>query len=396
MPPDSVETPAVATSAASEPDYASQDGREAHFQSAFNAALEVAPLETEDAVVKTETKVKIVEAEQTAALKAKEEDDEELEAGPPEDEEDEPQKPETDVVDKGALAKARRLFKEGEIAEALEVAGFDIDKINPTTKQWKAVKRYVADAKEEAQTAKANADGQIAKVREIAASLVPLAHGAQAYANGDIALFLKLTTGDTPEEFQRKLISQLHEAPRSDPRIEAKLNAIEAERAAERVEAKRLKDENEALVALQAEVAWLGEMSKELKTDPDYEHFATNEKFLKDVLETQRANTNHKTRMTLSHTDAAELVLAEWRKVYGGVVDDPSPAGGKAGSTRSDRANSDKTGRGGLNGASKKTNLRHATNTEAAPDEFDAEWSRANQEKILESYIRKAKSEARA
>lgn len=391
--PDSVETPAVTTPA--EPDYSTPQGREDHFQSAFNAALEEAPLETEDAAVKADTKVKIVEAEQAAAVKAKEADEEELETAP-EDEEDEPQRPETDVVDKGALAKARRLFKEGDIAEALEVAGFDIDKINPTTKQWKAVKRYVADAKEEAQTAKVEAEGQIAKVREIAASLVPLAHGAQAYAKGDIALFLKLTTGDTPEEFQRKLIAQLHEAPRTDPRIEAKLNAIEAERAAERAEAKRLKEENDTLVAAQAEVKWLSEMSAELKEDSDYAKYSTNEKFLKDVLDTQRANTNHKTKTTLSHTDAAELVLAEWRKVYGGVVDDPSPAGGKTGSTRSDRANSDKTGRGGLNGASKKTNLRHATNTEAAPDEFDAEWSRANQEKILESYIRKAKSEARA
>lgn len=365
------------------PDYSSPQGKEDHFQAALAAAMKEADaLEAND----SETEVKIAEAATNDAVKEADKDAAKAKTAPEPEEEAEPEV----VEDKGLLAKARRLFKEGEIVEALELVGIDIDKVQPTTKQWKAVKRYATEAKTEAAQMKAEAENQAAQVRSIASGLIPFAHGAQAYKDGDYALFLKLTTGDTPESFQQKLIEQLHTKTTTavDPRVQARLDQIERDRAAEKVEVDRLRAEAAEAQAGQAESKWIGEMAEELSADPRFEEVATKEKFLQEVLQVQRANVNPKTKMTLTHSDAAELVLDRWEQDYG-----YKPAGGKAGSTRAARANAETTGRGGSNGANKKTNVNISKTSEAAPSALDGEWSKEKQEQLMNHYIGIAKAE---
>jgi len=197
--------------------------QEDHFQAAMQAAIK----EAEAAHAKNApAPEKIQEAEDLEALKAKEAD-----VKP------EPEPEAEKAVSPGTLGKARRLLAEGKINEALKLAlDIDLDKVEPTTKQWKGVKRYVQEAKEEVVQVRQQAEQEVNQARHVAQQLQPFINGAQAYLKGDFATFLKLTTGDTPENFQRKLIGQLHEAPKSDPALLARLEAVERERQAERAQ----------------------------------------------------------------------------------------------------------------------------------------------------------------
>lgn len=362
------------------------EAQEAHFQAAMDAAIkEAEALHAKDGKAPPE---KIQEAENTEALKAKE--DAEPEAKKDDEDKPEPEK----AVSPGTLGKARRLLAEGKIDEALQLAlGIDMGKIEPTTKQWKGVKRYVEEAKAEAAEAKQLVEQEVNQARYVVQQLQPFINGAQAYMNGDFATFLKLCTGDSPEDFQRKLIGQLHEAPKSDPALLARLEAVERERQAERAAASEATKKYQELQAQQkydqAVVTWKGEIATELKGTM-FEKAANKQIFIDRVYDVQLKHYNPKTKTTLDAQEAAELAYEE---MYGGVVETPQLAGSKTGSTQSPRVNGDPTERTGAgNAGSTSTTLRLAQATEAAPAD-PMLWSPANQEKLMEQYIRQARSE---
>ena len=366
------------------------EAQEAHFQEAMAAAIK----EAEAAHAKDAGKAppeKIQEAEDAAkdaeALKAKDAE--------PEVKKDDEEKPEAEkAVSPGTLGKARRLLAEGKIDEALQLAlGIDMGKIEPTTKQWKGVKRYVEEAKAEAAEAKQLVEQEVNQARYVVQQLQPFINGAQAYMNGDFATFLELCTGDSPEDFQRKLIGQLHEAPKSDPALLARLEAVERERQAERQAANEANKKYQELQAQQkydqAVVAWKTEIAAELK-DTQFGKAVGKQVFIDRVYDMQLKHYNPRAKTTLDATEAAELV---WEEMYGGVVETPQLAGSKTGSTQSPRANGDPTERTGAgNAGSTSTTLRLAQATEASPAD-PMLWSPSNQEKLMEQYIRQARSE---
>lgn len=354
--------------------------QEDHFQAAMQAAIK----EAEAAHAKdAPAPEKIQEAEDLEALKAKE-----AEAKPePEAKKDEEEKP----ASPGTLGKARRLFAEGKIEEALELAlGVNLAKIEPTTKQWKGVKRYVLEAKEEVTQVRQQAEQEVNQARHVAQQLQPFINGAQAYLKGDFATFLKLTTGDTPENFQRKLIGQLHEAPKSDPALLARLEAVERERQAERAQTADANRKYQELQAQQkyeqAVTAWKSNIAAELK-DTEYAKAASKPVFLDRVYDMQAKHYNARTQTTLDTSEAAELV---WEEMYGGVVETPQLAGSKAGTTQSPRVNGDNTERTGAGNAG-NTTLRLTQPTEAGAA-GSVPWSPENQEKLMEQYIRQSRS----
>lgn len=368
----------------------SGEAQEAHFQAALDAALKVAPLEEINEPVPADP-AKVQEAADTEALKAKEKDEEEAEKP-----EVEPKKDEVkDATPAGTLGKARRLFTEGDVVGAIKLAlGVDIENVELSGKQWRAIKHYSVEAKQEADEARAKAEQEVAQAQHVVQTLDPFIKGAQAYLAGDFETFLKLTTGDTPEQFQRKLIGQLHEAPKADPALLARLEAVERERQAERAAAEELRQKNEKLEKQhayeQAVVNWKHEVSTELKAVPQYAKVADKAFFVDRVFALQEAHYDKRTRTTIDTLDAAEQV---WDELYGGVVETPQPAGGQAGSNPAPRVSGEQTGQAGASTAvSKTTTLRHTQATEAAPELTQA-WSPENQEKILERYTRMAKTE---
>jgi hypothetical protein len=390
MPEDAVEAVVADTTTAADP-----VGTDAHFEAALAAAIKEAPPPSADD--KADPAV-IAESEQRQA-KA-DEADARANANDPAKAEAEPEsKPEPEPVKveptPGTLGKARRLFNEGKIEEALELAlGINLDKIEPTTKQWRGVKRIAAEARAEAATAKATADKEANEARQVLQQVMPFVDGAQAYLKGDFATFLKLTTGDTPEQFQRKLVEQLHSAPAADPAVMRRIEQLEQERKAERAawqaEQQRMQQENARLQYAQAQREYVAELTEELKAVPQFAKVASKPAFLQRVVALQQEAYNHKTKTTIDTIEAAEMV---WDDLYGDVVETNPPAGGKAGLTQAPRANGVPTERAGASTAGKTTTtLRHDKPTEAAP-ELSGEWSPENQEKILDRYTRMAKSE---
>jgi hypothetical protein len=358
------ETAAVEAPAAVE--VVAEPGTEQHFQKALDAALKEA-----GTVQEARDRENAAEADKTepaAAVKAEPAKDEPKESP-------------------GSLAKIRRLYNEGKITEALEAAGIPIDKVEPTTKAWKAVKRQVLEARTEVATAKAEAASHVAQAKTALGQVMPFVEGAQAYLAGDFAKFLQLTTGDTPETFQRKLIAQLHETPgQSDPKLVQEIEKLKRERAEERAamraEQERLQAEHSQLRYQQAQQAWIADISTELKAVPQFEKVAVKPAFIQRVFAVQQQAYNPKTQTTIDTIEAAEMV---WDDLYGDVVAPPA-ARAQAGSTQVPRANGNNPAQAAT------TTLRHTQPTEAAPD-LNGPWTPETQEKILERYTRMARSE---
>jgi hypothetical protein len=371
-------------------DYAAQ---EAHFTAALEAAMkEVPPPDKEPEAEKvTGQEVAIAVEEQRQADAEKEANATKVEPA-----KTEPEKaPEPELkLSPGTLGKARRLLAEGDVNGALELAlGINLEKIEPTTKQWKGVKRIAESARAEAAQAREFAEKEIASARHVVTTLQPFVQAAQAYLKGDYRTFLELATGDTPEKFQQKLINSLHEAPKSDPAMVARLEQLERERVQERqawkAEQERMAAQNAQMQYAQQVQAWKGGIAEELKTaeNPVLAKLATKPRFIEQVFAVQQQYLDARTRSTIDTLEAAEMVYDEF---YSGLIDS-QPAGGQAGSTQTPRVNGAATGQPGTSVVGKTTSLRHTQATEASPS-ANLPWSPENQEKLLEEAVRKAKS----
>ncbi len=271
----------------------------------------------------------------------------------------------------------------------------NFEKIEPTTKQWKAVKRHAQEARQVAAQARQEADQHTAQAKQVLSQVMPFVEGAQAYLKGDFAKFLQLTTGDTPEAFQRKLIAQLHEAPKSDPAVVSRLEQIERERQQERDawqrEQERIRQENNQLRYQQAVQSWCNDISSELKDTPQFAKVASKPAFVQKVFTLQQQAYNSRTQTTMDTLEAAEIV---WNELYGDVVETPAAVATKVAPTPAPVGNtSATTERTGTRPAG-MTTVKSVT-SEAVP-ELAEPWSPERQEKILERYTRMARSELTA
>src|SRR5882724_5377161 len=133
------------------------DAQEAHFQ----AALAAAQAEVKD--IPDTVGLKIQEAANNEAAKAEAKAQvEDAKAAPAKDGEPEKVEPvrEDDAKEApGTLGKLRRLYNEGKLNEAWKLAfGVDPEKVEPTTKQWKAAKAYYKEADEAITQVRAQAE----------------------------------------------------------------------------------------------------------------------------------------------------------------------------------------------------------------------------------------------
>lgn len=381
--PDSIDATIVAPAASAAPSpLTTPEGREAHFQAALQAAgaagADSAPQGAEQPAPVEPAGTKPAAEAPAAAEKP---------AGP------DAVAGEDTPTEKGALGKARRLFREGDVDGALKlvlgVEAKELDEVKLTSKHFKALVAREKAAAKAVQDSRAEADTRESNVRDVATKLMPMVQAVQAYHKGDFEGFVKLATGDSLEGFQRKVIAQLQQTPAGKaevpPELLARLTQLENERRAEKEESARMKAENERIKSEQAEAKWVGEIADELAKDERFVKVATKKAFLSKVLETQKRHFNPNTQMTVDALEAAEEV---WEEFYGDVIDTAPRTAATAAKVAS-------TGRGGSNGASGRkttTNVNHSVPTEAAPVD-EGPWSPDKQEKILKFWARKAQSE---
>lgn len=374
--PDSPETSTVAPATSAAPSLATHEGREAHFQQALESAVKAAEVAGGDTPVEPAAAAENAQVESPVK-------DANLDKSAPEDS---PQ-------EKGALGKARRLFNEGDVDGALKlvlgVEAKDLNEVQLKSRHFKALVAREKAAAKAVQDARTEADTREANVRDVATKLMPMVQAVQAYHKGDFEGFVKMATGDSLESFQRKVIAQLQQTPAGKaevpPELLARLTQLENERKTEKAEAARIKAENDAIKAQQAEAKWVGEIADELSKDERFTKVATKKAFLTKVLETQKRHFNPNTQMTVDAIEAAEEV---WDELYGDVIDTPPKTAATAAKVAS-------TGRGGSNGASGRkttTNVNHSVPTEAAPVD-EGPWTPEKQEKILQYWARKGQSE---
>lgn len=240
----------------------------------------------------------------------------------------------------GSLGKARRLAKEGKIAEVLEMVGLSADKIPGG--QWAAWRKE--NAKEMAKLRAREADVVAAheqvknEARDLVAQLRPFAEAKQAIGIGDEDAAFQLMFGKSVDEWQRERLARMHRGDlRKDPVVsefQKKLDAEKAERvklqkmleerdqqAQEREEqaaiAKRqaeyreelkgqLADSGDARLARAAELPWFvkmvhDEQLKSYKFDPvtKHEDYLTVEEAIERVYDPER------------------LTAAQWRQLTG-------------------------------------------------------------------------------
>lgn len=292
----------------------------------------------------------------------------------------------------GVIGKARRLLADGDVKGAIKLTlGVDLEQVELSGKQWRAIKYHAVEREKEAEEAKSQAAQEVAQAQKVVQTLDPFIKGAQAYLVGDFETFLKLTTGDTPEEFQRKMINQLHSGDKkgSDPALLAKLEQIERERQQERAQAaeerRRWEEAQKRQQYEQAVANWKSEVVNELQSSP-YAKMANKPAFVEKIFALQEAHYNPRTKETIGTIDAAEMV---WDELYGDVV--PVPAGGTSPTvaTTAKVANTQRS----VDKSEVPTTVKHTQTNEAAPSPSHA-WSPDNQDKIMTEWIRKAQSEA--
>jgi hypothetical protein len=372
---------------------------EALAQARLDVADQIAAEDADEATADVEAKKANAERGPDGKFKPAEAKTEAKKAKEPAEKTDEPaaakpkegEEPDADRA-AGGLARARKLFAKGDVAEAVKLAfGVDPEDLKLNSKQWDAVKEKLSKTKNEAREAEARGQQAMAQAQQMVQRFVPLAQAAQAYAQGDYETFVRLATGDDFTTFQRKLIAQA--AQTKDPAAEARIARLEqtiAQRDAENARLQQMTAQQQQAQAVRKHVS---ELASELKDcgDPRFEAAAGKQLFLDKVLEIQREHWNKRDQTTLPPLEAAELA---WEELYGDLLEVRTERGGVRGSPERGGQNHGTPGRSGPNSArvtaKAGTNLRHSQAAEAAPED-DLEG-----DELMQHFIRKAVSAQRA
>lgn len=329
------------------------------------------------------------EAGKFKPAEAKEEPAEEPEPKAAKEEKTEPAKEEPAQIP-GGIAKARRLWNEGKIQDAVKfVFGVDADSVELNSKQWKAVKHEIKEGKAKATQLLNQAQQKENELRGIAREIEPLYKARVAFQDGNEEEAIKLAFGVSFKDFQDRLIAKVASGGKLDPKAEARLAALERgiqerdQRLAEQQRQLAQREQQEAEVRyqerLKSEVAECGE--------PKFERVATKPKFIQEIFRIKREYWDDSTKSTLPTIEAAEMAYEE---LYGGVLDEVSESEPEP--PRRGKTNGVSTPRSGTSAkqpAKAGSSIRHTQAAEAAPEED------MSPDEILQYYIKKAKAEAR-
>jgi hypothetical protein len=171
----------------------------------------------------------------------------------------------------GGLGKARRLFKEGKIAEGMKLVGLDPERV--PNGMWVALRKETDKREAQILSAHAKVEEQREEVkreaRELVAQLRPFAEAQQALQSGDEDKVFELIFGKTVDEWQRERLGRMHRGDlRKDPVVSEFAKKLEAEKA-ERIKLQRLLEERDAQAQQREEQAAIerrqGEYREELK-----------------------------------------------------------------------------------------------------------------------------------
>ena len=262
----------------------------------------------------------------------------------------------------GGLGKARRLVREGKIADALKLIDVDPEKIPGG--QWAAWRRENRRKESELVAAHREVESQREAVkseaRELVSQLRPFAEAKQAIESGDEDAAFQLMFGKSVDEWQRERLARMHRGDlRKDPVVSEFAKKLEAEKA-ERLKLQKLLEERDAAAQQREEQAAIekrqGEYREELKGqladsgDARLARAAELPWFVKAVHDEQLKSykfdpvTKHEDYLTVEEAiervyDPERLTAAQWRQLTG-----ESDSSEKRGPDTQNRVASDRRG----------------------------------------------------
>ena len=281
----------------------------------------------------------------------------------------------------GGLGKAKRLAREGKVAEALKLIDLDPEKIPGGA--WAAWRK--ANNAKEAELVAAHRkveeqrEAVKATARELVAQLRPFAEAKQALDAGDDDRVFELVFGKTADQWQRERLARMHRGDlRKDPAVVDVLKRLDAEKA-EREKLQRqlqerdeeAKAEREKAAIQQARQAYREQLKSNLEAsaDPRLQAAASLPWFIKMVHEERLKSYNEETDDCLSEEEAIEavydenrLTVAQWKQLTGGL--DPTVERGQdtKNPVATDRRAND------VKRAQAPTSLTRSATVEAAPE----------------------------
>lgn len=294
----------------------------------------------------------------------------------------------------GSLAKFRRLLTDGKVDEAMALAGVDAESFEFNSKAWKEVRGVFKEERAEIRAKAAEVQQSFTNVRAAAAELIPLAQAVEAYKKGDLEAFIKHATGETLEQFQRRVIASIHGQPQADPKTASELAELRRELQAERAERQREKQAIEAARAAsskaEARAQYMGTIAEELENsgEPHLVKVATRKAFLDRTYEIQAKSYNKRTDTCLPALEAAAQAYEE---IYGDPEEDATPSP-KAKSGNTQRRGTEPTypaARDRAEGGRKPKTPSHSHAAEAAPvlDEVDVPFDSVEKQQERQARI---------
>ncbi len=264
----------------------------------------------------------------------------------------------------GGLGKAKRLAREGKIAEALKLIDLDPEKIPGG--QWAAWRKENRKKESEILAAHAEVESQREAVKSEARALVaelrPYAEAAEALKSGDEDRVFELIFGKTVDEWQRGRLARMHRGDLSKDPVVAEFNKKLAAERAEREKLVKLLEERDANERQRAEEAavekrrseYREELAAQLEgaADERLQRAASLPWFVKMVHDEQlksysfNPRTKQEDYLTVDEAiervfDEERLTAAQWKQLTGELASPEKRVPGAQNQVASDRRGND-------------------------------------------------------
>jgi hypothetical protein len=285
----------------------------------------------------------------------------------------------------GGLGKAKRLAREGKIAEALKLIDLDPERVPGGA--WAAWRKENARKERELLAAHGEVERQRetlrGEARELVSQLRPFAEAKAAIDAGDEETAFQLVFGKSVDEWQRARLAKMHRGDLSkDPAVAALTKRLDAE-AAERQKLQKQLEERDAAIAAErakaeqarAQQAYRDGLKERLESsgDPRLERAAALPWFVKMVhderLKHYRYDAETGTEDCISEEEAIDavydeerLTVAQWKQLTGGL----DPHGNRDPGTLN-QATTDRRAIDVKRAAKAPTSLSRSSAAEAAP-----------------------------
>lgn len=238
---------------------------------------------------------------------------------------------ETEKPGPSADSKARRLVREGKIAEAMQTIGLDPSKLeSPKWAAWRKNNeqqaRAIADSRAEVERSRAEMQST---ARELVTSLQPFIKAKAAFDSEDYEEAFQLAFGIDLNSFQRKALGKLASpGVGKDPviaELRKEISELKTQRQQEREQLTRAQQEQ---AVRENQQRYWANLTSELQgsDDPRISKAAERQQFVRAVFDIQRQHYDRDTDSTLPAHEAAELAIerieaeySEWGQVFGGA-----------------------------------------------------------------------------